>query len=121
MSTINERLEHLKKTLHPAEKLNIITQCEIIAEAMAPGGLYEENREGLAIFLEISPSLVYQMNRIYHVMIPELKEYFRETDYQCHTTYDKASLSPRAQQKYLENIRLLEDNSLKQSKTGVEE
>ncbi|GAI93033.1 unnamed protein product, partial [marine sediment metagenome] len=49
-----ERLDLLKKALHPEKQINIIDQCEIVAEALAPESPYEEDNEGLAIYLEIS-------------------------------------------------------------------
>ncbi len=89
----NIRLEYLKKALHPEKQINIIDQCEIVAEALSFTGDYVENIEGLAIYLEVSESKVYQMNYIHHNMTPELKDYFRTTEYQCHTTYDNAKQS----------------------------
>ena len=98
---MSRRLDYLKKALHPEKQINIIDQCEIIAEALGYGGDYEEDIEGLAIYLEISESKVYQMNYIHHNMIPEMKEWFRGTEYQCHTTYDRAKLPVGAQEEFM--------------------
>ena len=103
----NERLDLLKKALHPEKQINIINQCEIVAEALAEGSDYEENGEGLAVYLEISESKVYQMNYIHHNMLPELKTWFKATEYQCHTTYDKAKLPPMAQEEFLAGMKIL--------------
>ncbi len=105
MST--ERLELLKLALHPAEPMDIIEQCEIVAEALSFTGAYIENNEGLALYLEISESKVYQMNYIHHNMIDPLKNWFRGTVYQCHTTYDKAKLTPEAQLEFIKSMNIL--------------
>ena len=97
----SERLDYLKKALHPEKQINIIDQCEIIAEALGYGGDYEEDIEGLAIYLEISESKVYQMNYIHHNMIASMKAWFRGTEFQCHTTYDRAQLPVGAQEEFM--------------------
>lgn len=101
-------LERLKKALHPEKNINIIEQCEIIAEALSEDGDYYENREGLAIYLEISPNKVYKMLRINRDMIPEAKEWFRGTEYQVNTAYDVAALDILAQDSWLRGMRTLE-------------
>ena len=88
MSTITEKLEHLKRTLHPEETLNVIDQCEIVAEALGFGSKYDENRHGLAEYLDVSSNLLYKMKYIHDHAIPEVKAWFRKTTYQGHTTYD---------------------------------
>lgn len=103
----NEQLELLKRTLHPEKQMNIIDQCHIVADALAEGGAYYGNKEGLAIYLELSPSKVYQMERVWRDMIPDLKEWFRGTEYQCRTAYDVATLPVEAQGEYLRNQIIL--------------
>ena len=115
----NERLNHLKKALLPEKQINIIDQCEIVAEALSFTGDYVENLEGLAIFLEVSESKVYQMNFIHHNMIPELKDYFRTTEYQCHTTYDNATQSEESQRRYAETEGFINSLSQKEKNENV--
>ena len=99
MASIN--LYKLKQSLHEDDSLDIITQCEIVGEAMAPWAPYMENYEGLALFLEISDNKVYQMNYIHHNLLPSLKEWFRESKYKCHTTFMVSRLSPEKQEEWL--------------------
>ena len=103
----NEQLELLKKTLHPEKQMNIIDQCRIVAEALELGSPYFGNSEGLSIYLELSASKVYQMQRVWKEMIPELKEWFRKTEYQCRTAYDVAVLSDEAQMNWLKDMTIL--------------
>ena len=103
----NEELELLKKTLHPEKQMNIIDQCRIVAESLQEGSPYFGNSEGLAIYLELSASKVYQMQRVWKDMIPELKEWFRKTEYQCRTAYDVAVLPEPAQREFLRNQIIL--------------
>ena len=103
----NEELELLKKTLHPEKQMNIIDQCRIVAESLQEGSPYFGNSEGLAIYLELSASKVYQMQRVWKEMIPELKEWFRKTEYQCRTAYDIAVLPEPAQREFLRNQIIL--------------
>lgn len=98
---IEKQLERLKKALHPSKPLNIIDQCRIVHNALGNEAPFMENREGLARYLDISSSKVYQMNYIHEHMIPPLKEWFRDTDYQCHKTYRISKLDPEAQRTFL--------------------
>jgi len=112
----NERLESLKKALHPEKQINIIDQCQIVADALSITGDYIENIEGLAIYLEISESKVYQMNYIHHNMIPELKRHFRASEYQCHTTYDRSKLPDKAQLEMAKGFDTLEPTITEENK-----
>ncbi len=103
----NERLEQLKRALHPGVPMDIIEQCEIVAEALSYNGDYVENTEGLALYLEISESKVYQMNYIHENMIDSLKDYFKDTKFQCHTTYDKAKLPQKSQMEFVKGMNLI--------------
>jgi len=103
----NEELELLKKMLHPEKQMNIIDQCRIVSESLQEGSSYFGNSEGLAIYLELSPSKVYQMQRVWKDMIPELKEWFRKTEYQCRTAYDVAVLSEKGQRDWLKDMLIL--------------
>lgn len=111
----------LKKTLHPEKQMNIIDQCNIIGEALAEGGTYYGNGEGLAIYLEISQSKVYQMHAVYRNMIPELKEWFKSTEYQCRTAYDKAVLTPESQREFLEGMNILIDGGFRPPRSNTSE
>ena len=117
-----KKLNLLKRALHPEKQINIIDQCEIVAQAAAYGSPYENDLEGIATYLEISKNKVYKMSYTAKHMIPELKEWFRETEYQGHTAYDKATLSPEAQREFLRNIQILETgrDSLSQTITKEE-
>lgn len=103
----NERLDQLKKALHPEKPMDIIEQCKIVAEALSDTGDYVENNEELALRLKISESKVYQMNYIHYNLIDPLKDYFKNTKLQCHSTYDKAKLPPKAQTEYLKEKNLI--------------
>lgn len=118
----NERLDQLKKALHPEKPMDIIKQCEIVAEALSDTGDYVENNEELALYLEISESKVYQMNHIHYNLINPLKDYFKTTKRQCHSTYDKAKLPPKAQMEYLKerNLIMTGNDSLEPTITGDE-
>lgn len=99
---VMEKLEHLKRTLHPEEQLNIIDQCAIVAVSLAWGSPFEEDREGLASFLDISPNQVYKMKTIHFQALPEMKEYLRKTDYRAHTAYNLGSMSAESQREFLD-------------------
>jgi len=103
----NIELELLKKTLHPEKQMNIIEQCRIVAESLEGGGAYFGNKEGLSIYLELSESKVYQMQRVWKDMIPELKTWFRETEYQCRTAYDIAVKPREKQLEFLRGMSIL--------------
>jgi uncharacterized protein YihD (DUF1040 family) len=107
MEQTMEKLELLKKTIHPEKQMNIIDQCQIVATGLGFGSPYEEDTEGLATFLELSNNQVYKMNYTHHHMIPELKKWFSETEYQCHTAYSKAVLSREKQLEFLEGMNVL--------------
>lgn len=96
-----ERLKQLKRSLDLYEPMDVITQCEIVGEAVAPGAPYMENIEGLALFLGVSKNHVYKMSRIHSDLIDEAKEYFKDSGYQPHTAFKVASLSPEEQQKWI--------------------
>lgn len=104
-----EKLDLLKKTLHPEKQMNIINQCEIVQQALAYGSPYENSIKDVATFLEISENKVYKMSYTAKNMIPELKEWFRTTEYESHTAYEKATLPPSAQHEFLRNMRMLVD------------
>ena len=108
-------LERLKKALHPEKQINIVEQCRIVYEALAVGGAYQGQREALATYLEISPNKVYKMERAHKDASPELKEWFKNTEYQVNTYYDKATLPDDAQRVFLAGMRLLTDDTLSQS------
>jgi len=101
-------LERLHRFLNPyEEKINIIEQSRIVAEALAPEGEYEEDPFGLGDYLKISRSKVYQLNKIHLDMIPEVKAWFSTRDYQANTTYNVAILSAEAQREWLrEKLRI---------------
>ena len=102
---LSERLDQLKRSLNAGEHLDIISQCEIVAEAMAPRAMYMENYEGLALFLGVSDNKVYQMNYIHYNLIPSLKEWFRKSKYKCHTTFLVSRLTPSEQEEWLKNTK----------------
>ena len=103
-----KKLAYLKRTLRPEEKLNIIDQCEIVADALAWGAAYDEDKAGLAAFLDISPNKVYKMQYTHHHAVPELKTYLRGTEYQAHTAYKFAVMDPESQRVFLDAEKTLE-------------
>ena len=96
-----ERLEWLKRSLDLYEPMDVITQCEIVGEAVALGAPYMENVEGLALYLGVSKNHVYKMSRIHSDLIDEAKEYFRDSGYQPHTAFKVACLSPEKQRQWV--------------------
>ena len=104
-NSLEKELEKVKRALHPEKPMNIIDQCEIIRQALE--GPYIANREGLAMFLEISASKVYQMDHVAKNLHPDVKEWFRGLNYQCHTPFEVSRLSPEAQWEFLENAKTL--------------
>ena len=105
---VNEKIELLKKTIHPEKQMDIITQSEIVHEALAWGGDFENDVPSLAVYLEISESKVKMMRAIIDKMLPELKDWFRNSTYQCRTAYDKAVLPEEAQRVWLHGMYILE-------------
>ena len=85
--------------------MNIIEQCRIIAEALGPGGVFEEDKYSLAEYLGIGQSKVYKMQRIHLDMLPEVKEWFKATEYQSNTAYEVATLSAEAQRVFLREAK----------------
>jgi len=108
---MNIELEKLRETLHPEKPMNIIEQCKIIAEALGPGGKYEEDKYSLAEYLGISQSKVYKMSRVWLDMIPEVKEWFRKSDYQANKAYEVSVLSEEAQGFFLRDAEKLNNSS----------
>ena len=104
---MNEDLERLKKALHPEKNINIVEQCRIVHEALAVGGDFQGQRDKLATYLEISPEKVYKMQRAHKDASPELKEWFKGTEYQVNTYYDKSVLPEDAQRVFLRDMRML--------------
>ena len=99
-------LERLHRFFNPyEEEINIIEQCRIVAEALAPQGEYEEDPFGLGDYLKISRTKVYQLNKIHLDMIPEVKVWFGTREYQANTTYNVAILSDEDQMNYLREKR----------------
>ena len=98
---MSELLERLKRSLYLYEPMDVITQCEIVGEAVALGAPYMENVEGLALYLGVSKNHVYKMSRIHSDLIDEAKEYFRDSGYQPHTAFKVASLSLEEQKKWV--------------------
>ena len=92
-----DRIDDLKRSLILYEPMDVITQCDIVGEAVADGAPFMENYEGLALFLGVSKNHVYKMNYVYKNMVDEVKEYFRHSDYQVHTAFNVASLSQEEQ------------------------
>lgn len=88
------------------EYLDIVSQCEIVAEAMASKAPYMENYEGLALYLGVSENKVYQMNYIHHNLIQSLKEWFRKSSYKCHTAFLVSRLTPEEQEEWLRETRI---------------
>ena len=102
---MSERLNKLKRSLDLYEPMDVITQCEIVGEAVALGAPYMENVEGLALYLGVSKNHVYKMSRIHSDLVDEAKEYFKDSGYQPHTAFKVASLSPEEQLEWVEERR----------------
>lgn len=104
---MNEDLKRLKKALHPEKQINIVEQCRIVYEALAVDGEFQGRRNDLASYLELSPSAVYKMYRSHRDAVPELKEWFKGTEYQTNTYYDKATLTKEEQRMWLRDMKIL--------------
>ena len=120
MSSLDEKLVLLRKAIHPEQPMDIIAQCEIVAEALSFGSPYEEAVSELAEYLDVSYNQVYKMNYIHHNMIDSMKGWFRGTTYQCHTAYDRASMPAEAQHEFMvaDDFIKKHRNSLGTTKTG---
>ena len=105
---VMRNLDHLKRTLHPEEDLNIIDQCKIVSEALGFGSPYDENRDDLAEYLDISPNQVYKMKCIHDYTLPEMKTYLYGTQYKTHTAYTFAVMSHESQRVFLDSEKTLE-------------
>ena len=103
-----EKLDHLKRTLHPEEQLNVIDQCAIVAEALGEGSVFEGDKEGVALYLDISENQVYKMNFTHHNTLHEMKEYLRKTEYRPHTAYKFAVMPHGAQREFLDAEKTLD-------------
>ena len=102
-------LDRLKRALHPEKAMNVVDQCEIVYKALSVGGVYQGRETALAEYLEISYNKVYKMERAYRCSTPELKEWFRESEYQVNTFYDRAVLPADAQHVFLRDMKILVD------------
>ena len=100
-------LNQLKMALHPEKAMNVVDQCEIVYKALAVGGKYQGRETALADYLEISYNKVYKMERAYRSSTPELKVWFRESEYQVNTFYDKAILAADAQYAWIRDMKIL--------------
>ena len=118
---IMEKLEYLKRTIHPEEKLKTVDQCAIVAEALSWGSPFEEDREGLASFLDISPNQVYKMKCIHTQAIPEMREYLRKVDYKPHTAYNLASMDVSSQKAFLDAEETLDRGTYKPTEETSDE
>ena len=98
---MNNRLVKLKRSLDLYEPMDVITQCEIVGEAVALGAPYMENIEGLALFLGVSKNHVYKMSRVYSNMVSEVKDFFKHSQYHVHTAFEVACLSPEKQRQWV--------------------
>jgi len=96
-----KRLDRLKRSLDLYEPMDVITQCEIVGEAIVPGAPYMENIEGLALFLGVSKNHVYKMSRVHSDMVSEVKDFFKYSQYQVHTAFEVACLSPEKQRQWV--------------------
>lgn len=102
------RLDLLKRALHPEMQINIITQCETVLKAFSYGSPFERDLTGIATYLEISTSQASKMKTIAERMISVVKEWFRDNEYQIHAAYDVAVLPESTQRAWLQ--KLLEED-----------
>ena len=111
-----DKLEELKEDIKCADKRGVppltngITQAEIISDAYhhpkyaGHGGVSD-----IAEYLDVSKAKVSIALKIVREMIPELKEWARETDYQLHTLNNLTSMSELAQWEFLRQQKLLSE------------
>ena len=97
-----KKLDQLKRQLHPEKEFDLIEQCEIVAEALSEGSEFEDDKESVAHYLDMSENWVYKMRVIHDDALPELKEWLRGTAIQCHSAYKYASLTHEAQELFLD-------------------
>jgi hypothetical protein len=106
---MSEDLERLKRALHPDEKMDIIEQCRIVAEALSPTGEFPNNKRKLGEYLEVSENKLYKMEVVHVKMIPSAKEWFRTSNYQVNTAYNIAVLSPEIQLERIQKVLKMEE------------
>jgi len=98
-------LEHLRKVLNPVETIPAVEQCRIVAEALANETV--GNGPDIAEYLGVSKSQVSKMVCSHNDLIPELKDWFRDTAVGVSTLYMVSRMTPEAQGVYWDNARLL--------------
>ena len=102
---MSERLEKLRQSLHPCSPLDVVEQCRLVAEVLAPGGEYVNNKRGLAKFLNISENKIYKMERVHKDALPETKEWLKGSGYETNMAYTLAVLSQGNQRKFLSLVK----------------
>jgi len=126
--TALDRLEELKEDIKCADKRGVppltngIIQAEIISDAYhhpkyaGRGGVSD-----IAEYLDVSKAKVSIALKIHRDMIPELKEWMRDTDYQIHSLNKLASLSTLAQWEALRSLKLLSTSNVTEVLTVMDE
>ena len=104
MSKITEeKLDKLKKSIHPEIKYDVFTQARIVSQALELGEPYYGNTEGFAIFLGVSQSLIHQFKTIHKAeFLPEVKFYLMKNNYRASLAFKLAKGGVEAQRKWLQ-------------------
>ena len=109
-----EDLDRLKRALHPGQPMDIVEQCEIVAQALSPTGEFPNNKRKLGQYLEVSENKLYKMEVVHKTMIPKAKEWFKTSSYQVNTAYNVAVMNSEAQEIFVHELKKLESDSFPQ-------
>jgi hypothetical protein len=88
-----EDLDRLKQALHPAEKMDVVEQCRIVAEALSPEGVFPNSLFKVAEYVKVSKNKIYKMKMIHQHTIPAMKEWLKGTAYQSDKAYRLSTLT----------------------------
>ena len=101
-------LERLKEFYKPKETINVIEQARMVSTALGVDGSYAGRIKELAEYLGISQSQTSKLNNIINRLLPEVIEYFEQSDYQVSMAYNVGQLNPMAQLSWLEDMKIAE-------------
>lgn len=98
-------LEKLRGELNPKCSINVIDQCEIVSKAVSKEGDFPGQYGRLSEYLGICQNKLYKMRAVHRKMVPEVKQFFRDTGYQSNKAYLVAARPPEEQLKWLQEVK----------------